>query len=59
MITQETRLTNRGNLDLVPVFPFLGGSQIQILSFLTSVLLLITHGFTSWAVTERVLLKDE
>lgn len=49
----------RGNLDLTPVFPFLGKTQIQILSFLTSLLVAITHGFTAWAVTERVLLRDE
>jgi solute carrier family 45 protein 1/2/4 len=55
----ERKLIGRGNLNLVPVFPFLGGSQIQILGFLTSALLLATHGFTSWAVTERVLLRDE
>ena len=48
-----------GNLDLLPVFPWLGNTQLQILSFITASILLITHGFTSWAVTERVLLRDE
>lgn len=51
--------TNRGNLDLPPYLPFLGKTQLQILSFLTSSILMITHTFTSWAVTERVLLRDE
>ena len=52
-------LIDRGNLDLVPVLPFLGKTQLQILSTLTSVILIGTHGFTSWAVSERVLLRDE
>ncbi len=48
-----------GNLDLPPYLPFLGNSQLQILSFVTSAILLTCHIFTSWAVTERVLLRDE
>lgn len=48
-----------GNLDLPPYLPFLGKTQLQILSFLTSVILMVAHIFTSWAVTERVLLRDE
>lgn len=39
--------------------PLLGSTQLQILSFLTSVVLLMCHVSTSWAVTERVLLRDE
>ena len=52
-------LISSGNLDLPPVFPWLGKSQLQILSFITSAILLVAHAFTSWAVTERVLLRDE
>jgi hypothetical protein len=52
-------IQSRGNLDLPPVLPWLGKTQLQILGFLTSCLLMGTHGFTSWAVTERVLLRDE
>ena len=48
-----------GNLDLPPYLPFLGKSQLQILSFFTSAILALSHIFTSWAVTERVLLRDE
>ncbi|WVF67635.1 hypothetical protein IAT40_002393 [Kwoniella sp. CBS 6097] len=48
-----------GNLDLPPVFPFLGKTQLQILSFMTSAILIVTHTFTSWAVSERVLLRDD
>ncbi|WRT68682.1 uncharacterized protein IL334_005661 [Kwoniella shivajii] len=48
-----------GNLDLPPVLPFLGKSQLQILSFMTSAILMISHTFTSWAVSERVLLRDD
>jgi solute carrier family 45 protein 1/2/4 len=49
----------RGALDLPPVLPFLGKSQLQILSFITSAILIVAHTFTSWGVTERVLLRDE
>lgn len=48
-----------GNLDLPPMLPWLGKTQLQILSFVTSAILMVAHGFTSWAVTERVLLRDE
>ena len=51
--------SHRGNLDLPPVLPFLGRTQLQILSFLTSAILMSAHFFTSWAVNERVLLRDE
>ncbi|RXK42376.1 hypothetical protein M231_00366 [Tremella mesenterica] len=47
-----------GNLDLPPVLPFLGKTQLQILSFITSAILLTCHSLTSWAVTERVLLRS-
>jgi hypothetical protein len=53
------RADRRGNLDLVPYLGFLGKTQIQILSFITSAVLLLSHTFTSWAVKERVLLRDE
>lgn len=52
-------IMSSGNLDLAPVLPFLGKTQLQILSFLTSAVLMVTHSFTSWAVSERVLLRDE
>lgn len=52
-------IRSSGNLDLAPVLPFLGKTQLQILSFLTSAVLMVTHSFTSWAVSERVLLRDE
>ncbi|WVQ72695.1 hypothetical protein IAR50_002255 [Cryptococcus sp. DSM 104548] len=48
-----------GTLDLTPTLPWLGKTQLQILSFITSVILMVSHTFTSWAVSERVLLRDE
>lgn len=48
-----------GNVDLTGVFNWIGKTQLQILSFLTSFLLIIAHTSTSWAVTERVLLRDK
>lgn len=55
----ENELTNSGNVDLTHVLFFLGNTQLQILSFLTSFLLATAHFSTSWAVTERILLRDE
>ncbi|ODN77750.1 hypothetical protein L202_04886, partial [Cryptococcus amylolentus CBS 6039] len=48
-----------GTLDLTGTLPWLGKTQLQILSFITSVILMVTHTFTSWAVSERVLLRDD
>ncbi|KAL1413550.1 hypothetical protein Q8F55_001324 [Vanrija albida] len=48
-----------GNIKLPAIMPLLGSTQLQILSFLTSVVLLMCHVSTSWAVTERVLLRDD
>lgn len=47
-----------GNINLVSILPFLGTTQLQVLSFLTSVLLMATHGLTAYSVKERVLLRD-
>lgn len=55
----EAKLTYSGNVDLTHILFFLGNTQLQILSFLTSFLLATAHFSTSWAVTERVLLRDE
>ena len=59
MSNSDSLTCHSGNLDLPPYFPFLGKSQLQILSFITSAILLLCHIFTSWAVTERILLRDE
>ncbi|CAK9784376.1 hypothetical protein CC85DRAFT_288519 [Cutaneotrichosporon oleaginosum] len=48
-----------GNIDLTTILRWLGNTQLQILSFLTSTLLALAHTSTSWAVTERVLLRDD
>lgn len=48
-----------GNVDLTGVFQWIGKTQLQILSFMTSFLLILAHTSTSWAVTERVLLHDK
>lgn len=56
---RSDKLMYRGNLDLTSALAFLGDTQIKILSFITSATLVITHALTSWAVSERVLLRDE
>ncbi|BEJ17284.1 hypothetical protein CspHIS471_0606850 [Cutaneotrichosporon sp. HIS471] len=48
-----------GNVDLTTILRWLGHTQLQILSFLTSTILALAHTSTSWAVTERVLLRDD
>lgn len=49
----------RGNINLLALFPILGKTQLQVLSFLTSVTLMATHGLTAYSVKERVLLRDK
>jgi solute carrier family 45 protein 1/2/4 len=48
-----------GSVDLTKVLGWLGKTQLQILSLLTCLVLVLAHTSTSWAVTERVLLRDE
>lgn len=48
-----------GNIDLTTILRWLGHTQLQILSFITSTILALAHTSTSWAVTERVLLRDD
>lgn len=52
-------IRRRGNINLLSLFPFLGKTQLQVLSFLTSVVLMVTHGLTAYSVKERVLLRDK
>ncbi|KAJ9099137.1 hypothetical protein QFC21_004016 [Naganishia friedmannii] len=47
-----------GNINLLAIFPILGKTQLQVLSFLTSIALMVTHGLTAYSVKERVLLRD-
>lgn len=44
---------------MLNIFPFLGKTQLQVLSFLTSVILMATHGLTAYSVKERVLFRDK
>lgn len=46
-----------GNVKLPNLFPFLGKTQLQVLSVLSALLLLVTNGTTAYAVRERVLLE--
>jgi hypothetical protein len=47
--------THRGNIDLTLYLPFLGGTQLEILCGVTSILLIITHAITVFNVKERIL----
>lgn len=57
--TLTRRSFGSGNINLLAIFPFLGKTQLQVLSFLTSVVLMATHGLTAYSVKERVLLRDK
>lgn len=46
-----------GNIRLPDIFPFLGVTQLQVLSALSAVLLVITNGTTVLSVRERILLE--
>ena len=48
----------RGNIELATVFPFLGNTEIQIVSALSAFLLLATQGATAASVREKVLLSS-
>ncbi|KAF8341220.1 uncharacterized protein EI90DRAFT_2965491 [Cantharellus anzutake] len=47
-----------GNVSLPRLFPFLGNTQLEVLSALSGILLLTTHGLTIWTVHERVLMES-
>ena len=50
--------SNSGNIDLLHNLPFLGNSQLQVLSVIVSLLLLAGHLIMAGLVEERVLVKD-
>lgn len=52
-----TTMSSSGNINLPKLFPFLGSTQLQVLSFLSAFLLLFTFALTVVAVRERVLLE--
>ncbi|KAJ2914560.1 hypothetical protein MD484_g5815, partial [Candolleomyces efflorescens] len=47
-----------GNVDLTRVFPFLGGTQLEVLSVVVSFMLLAGHVVMAGLVKERILLKS-
>ena len=48
-----------GSIPLPSIFPILGTTEIQVLSFIVSLLLLLGHIITAICVKERVLLRDD
>jgi hypothetical protein len=57
--TNKQPLVRRGNIDLPSILPFLGRTQLEVLAVICSLLLVLTHGITSYFVSEKVLLKDK
>ncbi|CAJ0843501.1 15003_t:CDS:10 [Entrophospora sp. SA101] len=47
-----------GFIDLPAVFPFLGGTQLQVLCALASIILLSSIGITCWTISEKVLQRS-
>lgn len=47
-----------GNVDMTRVLPFLGNTELQILSAFSSIVLVGTHAVTAYLVKERVLLAS-
>ena len=43
----------RGNMDLPHLFPWLGGTQLEVLVILTSFFFLLTHAIAAWCVKEE------
>lgn len=54
-------LTSRdsGNVDMTKVFPFLGSTQLEVLSVVGAFLLLIAHLATAYCVTEKVVVSSK
>ncbi|KAJ2923915.1 hypothetical protein H1R20_g13179, partial [Candolleomyces eurysporus] len=48
-----------GNIDLTRIFPFLGSTQLEVLSVVVSLLLLAGHIAMAFLVKERILLKSD
>ncbi|CAJ0642515.1 3178_t:CDS:2, partial [Entrophospora sp. SA101] len=48
-----------GFIDLPAVFPFLGGTQLQVLCALASIILLSSIGITCWTISEKVLQRSD
>ncbi|KAF9515837.1 hypothetical protein BS47DRAFT_1444339, partial [Hydnum rufescens UP504] len=42
-----------GNIPLPTIFPYFGRTQLEVLSVLSGIILLLTHGITCWAVKEK------
>ncbi|KAG8957705.1 hypothetical protein FRC03_009893 [Tulasnella sp. 419] len=47
-----------GNIDLPKTFPYLGKTELEVLSVITSICLIVTHAITSTSVTEKVLVRS-
>ncbi|KDQ54087.1 hypothetical protein JAAARDRAFT_410743 [Jaapia argillacea MUCL 33604] len=47
-----------GNIDLTSIFPMLGKTELEVLSIITAVLLIITHSIMSYCVKEKVLVAS-
>ncbi|CAL1709454.1 unnamed protein product [Somion occarium] len=48
-----------GNVDMTRVFPFLGDTELEVLSVCGSFLLVIAHGMTAFCVKERIVLASK
>jgi len=51
-------LFDRGNVDLPKALPFLGKTQLEVLSVVTSIFFMGTQGLTSASVSEKVLVRE-
>lgn len=57
---ETLRLTwRRGNVDMTKVFPFLGDTELEVLSVVGSFLLVVTHFLTAYFVKEKVVVDSK
>ena len=49
----------RGNLDVTKVFPFLGKTDLEVLSVIGAFLLVATHLMTALSVKEKVVVSSQ
>lgn len=50
---------DRGNIDMTRILPFLGNTELEILSVVGSFLLILTHAITAYCTKEKVVVAGK
>ncbi len=52
-------MVGSGNIDLTRILPFLGKTELEVLSVVGSFLLVFTHGVTAYCTKEKVVVASK